>query len=280
MNGVILVNKEINRTSRDIVNDLVHIFHTKKIGHTGTLDPLATGVLVTTIGRYTKLNELLTSTYKEYICTFKLGVLTDTLDITGNILKEKEVNISEEEITKVIESYKGVYNQQVPIFSSVKVNGKKLYEYARRGENIDLPSREVDIKNIEILSIEKNRIKIKTLVSKGTYIRSLVRDIGTSLNTYATMESLIRTKQGNFFLEECFTIDEIRDNKYKLLSIKDLLDVEIVNPNEELLKKVSNGVKLDNIFSKDLVLFMNHDQEICLYKKNIDKYEMYLYIGE
>lgn len=280
MNGVILVNKEINRTSRDIVNDLVHIFHTKKVGHTGTLDPIATGVLVTTLGRYTKLNELLTSTYKEYICTFKLGILTDTLDITGNIIEKKEVNVKEEEIIKVINSYIGIYEQVVPIFSSVKVNGKKLYEYARNGESVSLPSREVDIKNIEILAIDSNTITIKTLVSKGTYIRSLVRDIGASLNTHATMESLTRTKQGKFPLEECFTIDDIRNNKYKLLKIKDIIDVEIINTDEDLLKKVSNGVKLDNIFSKDLVLFMNHDQEVCLYKRNDDKYEMYLFIGE
>lgn len=280
MNGVILVNKETSRTSRDIVNDLVHIFHTKKIGHTGTLDPLATGVLVTTLGRYTKLNELLTSTYKEYICTFKLGIETDTLDITGKILNEKEVNITVDEITKAINGYIGVYNQVVPIFSSVKVNGKKLYEYARSGESITLPSREVDIKNIEILEIDSNRITIKTLVSKGTYIRSLVRDIGVSLNTYATMEKLTRTKQGKFPLEDCYSIDDIRSNNYKLLKIKDILDVEIINTNEELLKKVSNGVKLDNTFSKDLVLFMSQGKEVCLYKKNENKFEMYLYIGE
>lgn len=280
MNGVILVNKEINRTSRDVVNDLVHIFHTKKVGHTGTLDPLATGVLVTTLGRYTKLNELLTSTYKEYICTFNLGILTDTLDITGTILKEEEVNVTREEIIKVINSYIGIYNQEVPLYSSVKVNGKKLYEYARSGESVVLPSREVNIKNIEILSIENAKITIKTLVSKGTYIRSLVRDIGDSLNTYATMESLVRTKQGDFTLEECFTIDDIQKNKYKLLKIKDILDVEIVNPDEKLLKEVSNGVKLKNIFSKELVLFMNQEKEVCLYKRNEDTYAMYLYIGE
>ncbi len=280
MNGVILINKEENRTSRDIVNDLVHIFHTKKVGHTGTLDPLATGVLVTTIGRYTKLNELLMSTYKEYICTFKLGVLTDTLDITGTILEESEVHVSDEDIVKVINSYVGHYNQTVPIYSSVKVNGKKLYEYARSGEHVTLPSREVDIKSIEILSINENHITIKTLVSKGTYIRSLVRDIGSSLNTHATMESLIRTKQGKFNIEECSMIEDVRNNNYKLLKIEDILDVEVIEASKELLKKVSNGVKLDNIYSKDLLLFTHQGKEVCLYKKNDDKYSMYLYIGE
>lgn len=280
MNGVILINKEINRTSRDIVNDLISIIHTKKVGHTGTLDPIATGVLVTTIGRYTKLNELLTSTYKEYICTFKLGILTDTLDTTGKVLKEKEVDVTKEQIENVIISYIGKYEQVVPLYSSVKVNGKKLYEYARNGESIDLPSREVDIKSIEILSIDFDEITIKTLVSKGTYIRSLIRDIGASLNTYATMKSLIRTKQGIFSLDECFTIEDIKNKHYKLLKIKDILDVEIVNTDEELLKKVTNGVKLDNIYSKDLVLFMNNNKEVCLYKKDQDKYRMYLYIGE
>ena len=141
MNGILIVNKSDGFTSRDVVNKLSKVFNTKKIGHTGTLDPIAKGVLVVVLGKYTKLCEDLTQTYKEYIATFKLGILTDTLDITGNIIDKKSCNVSEEEIRSVIASYKGVYDQEVPIYSSVKINGRKLYEYARNGEEVTLPKR-------------------------------------------------------------------------------------------------------------------------------------------
>ena len=126
MNGILLINKEINKTSRDMVNDISHIFHTKKVGHTGTLDPLATGVLVVTVGKYTKLNDVLTSTYKEYIAEFKFGLLTDTLDITGTTLSECDPSVSLESLKDALEHFLGEYNQEVPIYSSVKVNGRKL----------------------------------------------------------------------------------------------------------------------------------------------------------
>ena len=207
MNGILIVNKSEGFTSRDVVNKLSKIFNTKKIGHTGTLDPIAKGVLVVVIGKYTKLCEDLTQTFKEYIATFKLGILTDTLDITGEILDEKDVTVTEEEIRNVIAGYKCVYDQEVPIYSSVKINGRKLYEYARNGENVVLPKRKVDIKNIEVIDINKDIVKIKCLVSKGTYIRSLIRDIGSSLNTFATMTDLIRIKQGIFDISDSYTLE-------------------------------------------------------------------------
>ena len=177
MNGVVLVNKYKGVTSRDVVNELTHVFNTKKIGHTGTLDPIASGVLVCTIGKYTKLNDVLTSKYKEYIATMELGYLTDTLDNTGKVLSTSDDIPNEDRIREVIYSYKKKYMQEVPIYSSVKVNGRKLYEYARNNETVELPIKEVDIKEIEILSIDEREIVFKTLVSKGTYIRSLIRDI-------------------------------------------------------------------------------------------------------
>lgn len=278
MDGILLINKGKDVTSRDVVNDICHIFNTKKVGHTGTLDPLATGVLVVTLGKYTKLNDVLTSTYKEYIATMKLGILTDTLDITGKVLKESEVLNSEEEIVNTINSYQKVYNQEVPIYSSVKVNGKKLYEYARNNIEVELPSKEVDIKSIEILSIEDNIIKFKCLVSKGTYIRSLIRDIGVSLGCNATMTDLIRTKQGKFNIEDTCTVEDVRNNKYQLLSLKDVLDVEVVEVSEALYKMVKNGVKLDNRYTKEFVLFRYNKEDVALYKKGQEKYEMFLLI--
>lgn len=275
MNGILIVNKSDGFTSRDVVNKLSKVFNTKKIGHTGTLDPIAKGVLVVVLGKYTKLCEDLTQTYKEYIATFKLGILTDTLDITGNVIDEKSCNVSEEEIRNVISSYKCVYDQEVPIYSSVKINGRKLYEYARNGEEVTLPKREVDIKSIEVLEINENIIKIKCLVSKGTYIRSLVRDIGESLNTHATMTDLIRTKQGIFDIKDSYTIEDIENGNYKLINIEDVLDLYVIN--NEYIKEATNGVKLKLDIKNKYILFKSNNEEVALYKKDGEYFRMYVH---
>lgn len=276
MNGILIVNKSEGFTSRDVVNKLSKIFNTKKIGHTGTLDPIAKGVLVVVIGKYTKLCEDLTQTYKEYIATFKLGILTDTLDITGKILDEKDVTVTEEEIRNVIANYKCVYDQEVPIYSSVKINGRKLYEYARNGENVVLPKRKVDIKNIEVIDINKDIVKIKCLVSKGTYIRSLIRDIGSSLNTFATMTDLIRIKQGIFDIRDSYTLEDIEKGNYKLIDIEDVMDICVVE-NDTYLKDVTNGVKLKLDIENEYILFKHEGNNIALYKKDNDYFRMYIH---
>ena len=275
MNGILIVNKSEGFTSRDVVNKLSKIFNTKKIGHTGTLDPIAKGVLVVVIGKYTKLCEDLTQTYKEYIATFKLGILTDTLDITGKILDEKDVTVTEEEIRNVIANYKCVYDQEVPIYSSVKINGRKLYEYARNGENVVLPKRKVDIKNIEVIDINKDIVKIKCLVSKGTYIRSLIRDIGSSLNTFATMTDLIRIKQGIFDIRDSYTLEDIEKGNYKLIDIEDVMDICVIE-NDTYLKDVTNGVKLKLDIENKYILFKHEGNNIALYKKDNDYFRMYI----
>ena len=223
MNGILIVNKPLDFTSRDVVNKVGGILKTKKIGHTGTLDPIATGVLVLCVGNTTKLCEVLTSEYKEYIATIKLGFKTDTLDITGNTLETKEYNVNEKQIKEVLNSYLGKSTQTTPIYSSVKVNGKKLYEYAREGKEIELPKREINITDIELLSYKKDEIVFKTTVSKGTYIRALIDDICKKLNTVGAMSSLIRTKQGIFNIEESFTITDIEKGNYKLISLEEAL---------------------------------------------------------
>ena len=275
MNGILIVNKSDGFTSRDVVNKLSKVFNTKKIGHTGTLDPIAKGVLVVVLGKYTKLCEDLTQTYKEYIATFKLGILTDTLDITGNVIDEKSCNVSEEEIRNVISSYKCVYDQEVPIYSSVKINGRKLYEYARNGEEVSLPKRKVDIKSIEVLEINEDIIKIKCLVSKGTYIRSLIRDIGKSLNTHATMTDLIRTKQGIFDIKDSYTIEDIENGNYKLINIEDVLDLCVIN--NEYIKEATNGVKLKLDIKNKYILFKSNNEDIALYKKDGEYFRMYVH---
>lgn len=265
MQGAIIVNKAPNMTSRDVINILNKKFNTKSIGHTGTLDPIAEGVLVCLIGKYTKLTDILINHDKEYIASFKLGILTDTLDITGKIIKEEKVNLTNEEIQKTILSFKGTYNQEVPIYSAVKINGKKLYEYARNNEEITLPKREVNIYDIELVNIDNECLTIKTKVSKGTYIRSLIRDIGLKLNTNATMTKLIRTKLDKFTIEESYTLEDIQNDKYKLLSLEDLIDLDTININEEMLFKIKNGQIIDYQTSK-YILYKYNNQNIALYK--------------
>lgn len=265
MQGAIIVNKAPNMTSRDVINILNKKFNTKSIGHTGTLDPIAEGVLVCLIGKYTKLTDILINHDKEYIASFKLGIMTDTLDITGKILKEEKVNLTKEEIQKTILSFKGTYNQEVPIYSAVKINGKKLYEYAHNNEEITLPKREVNIYDIELLNIDNECLTIKTKVSKGTYIRSLIRDIGLKLNTNATMTKLIRTKLDKFTIEESYTLEDIQNDNYKILSLEDLIDLDTININEEMLFKIKNGQIIDYQTNK-YILYKYNNQNIALYK--------------
>lgn len=276
MNGILVVNKEKGYTSRDVVNIISKILGTKKVGHTGTLDPIAEGVLVLTIGKCTKLCDYLTSEDKEYIAEFELGYETDTLDNTGNILNTSDKIVSKDDIINVINSFIGEYDQEVPKYSAVKIHGKKLYEYARNNEDVILPSRLVNIKSIELLEL-KDTIKIKCLVSKGTYIRSLIRDIGLKLGTYATMTSLIRTKQGIFKMEDSYSLEDIKNNEYKIINIEDLfVDYPKVELNEIKYKKISNGCVIENTFNSDYVLFYYNNSLISIYKRIDNKIKPYI----
>lgn len=269
INGVLVVNKPKNCTSRDVVNKVGRILHTKKIGHTGTLDPIATGVLVLTIGKATKLTELLTSTYKEYIAEVELGRETDTLDNTGTVLKEEKVTFSKEQIKDVLTSFLGSYEQEVPKYSAVKVGGKKLYEYARNNEEVSLPKRMVTIQEIELLNYEtgdKTTFTFRCVVSKGTYIRSLIRDIAYRLNTIGIMTNLERTKQGDFYLEQSYLEEEIENGNFKILSLEEVLkQYLIVNANDEQVYKIKNGQFFKNTYNEEYVVFK--DKEIlAIYK--------------
>lgn len=272
-NGVLLIDKPAGFTSRDIVNQVGKIFHTKKIGHTGTLDPMATGVLILCIGSYTKLVDNLTSKDKEYIAVMQLGLLTDTLDTTGKTLKEESVNLDEDKIYAAFKNFPREYNQEVPSYSAVKINGKKLYEYAREGISIHLPKRMVSIYSLEILSIDNNEVTFKTCVSKGTYIRSLIRDLGTSLKTYASMRSLRRVSQGAFAIDKCLKISDITENT-SLLTLDDLFSYPHFSLNDTEYQKVLNGNKL-SLNSESLYLLLTYQNKtIALYIKDGDTYRI------
>ena len=271
--GILVVNKPKDYTSRDIVNIISKKFNTKKVGHTGTLDPLATGVLIIPIGRALKISELLTSDRKEYLAEVILGYETDMLDVTGKEIKRNIPNVTKEELEEVLKKYIGKYNQQVPLYSAVKVKGKKLYEYARNNIPVTPPSKEVEIYSLQLISdlvYKDNTIEfiIKCEVSKGTYIRSLIRDIAYSLNTYGTMKNLIRTKQGPFVIEDSYTLKDIEEDNYKLLTIREALpNIKVTLLKEPLLTKVKNGMVLDKFFEEDISLLIDKDgKEIAIYK--------------
>lgn len=276
INGVLIVDKPQGITSRDVVNSLMKKFNIKKIGHTGTLDPLATGVLVVTLGRYTKLNDVLTSSYKEYIATMKLGIITDTLDITGKVYETQDVSVDCTDVDRVLKSFLGTYAQEVPAYSAVKVRGKKLYEYARANEAVELPKRDVEIKEIELLRFDGDNVEFRVLVSKGTYIRSLIRDIGAVLGVGAIMTSLRRIRQGKFTIDESSSLDDILNDKYSLLQLEDVLDLVIVECDRELTKKVTNGVKVPFNTNKDFLLFRYGEKNLALYKRDGDIFRMFL----
>lgn len=283
INGLLIVDKEKDMTSRDVVNEISRIFQTKKVGHTGTLDPLATGVLVLTIGKATKLNEIITATEKEYQVEAILGLKTDTLDITGKVLREENTHFSKEEIIDVLNSFLGSYDQEVPIYSAVKINGRKLYEYARNNEKVDLPKRLVTIKQIHLddLNYDNNQttIKFTCLVSKGTYIRSLVNDIASKLGTVGTMKNLRRTKQGNYSIKNAYRLNDIKNNNYQIVSIKDALsDYYTVKVDKQLKFKIVNGQKIANTYNQDYVLFID-DDVLALYKNvnnSLKPYKMFI----
>ncbi len=273
MNGILIVNKPKNYTSRDIVNIISKKLNTKKVGHTGTLDPIAEGVLVVPIGRALKISELLTSEKKEYIAKVILGYETDMLDITGKEIKRNIPNVDKDKLIEVLNSFIGKYNQEVPMYSAVKVNGRKLYEYARSNIQITPPSKIVEIYSISLLEgpiYKDNTVEftMKCEVSKGTYIRSLIRDIAYKLSTYGTMKELIRTKQGSFLLEDAFTLEDIQKDNYKLLSIKEALpNIKITKIDDKILKQVKNGMVLDKFFEEEISLLVDKDgREIAIYK--------------
>lgn len=262
MNGhIIIIDKPTGVTSRFVVDKVSKQLGTKKVGHTGTLDPLATGVLILCVNRATKLVDFLTALNKTYQVEMKLGIATDTLDITGQVLKEEVVSIDENVIKETIMSFQKTYIQQVPLYSAVKVNGRKCYEYARNNEPVILPKKEVTIHSISDIKINKDIVSFTCSVSKGTYIRSLINDIATELNTVATMTNLRRTKQGNFDIKDACTIEDLKLIDIETL-FKDYPVVEFDNIN-----LINNGNKIMINEDADYVRIYHNNNCIAIYQR-------------
>ncbi len=266
MNGIILIDKEKGITSRDVVNGVVKKIGTKRVGHTGTLDPLATGLMVLCVNEGCKLSELLTGHDKDYIAKVKLGFKTDTYDVTGNIVEKMDnYQVDKKELISILDSFIGEYMQEVPIYSAVKVNGKKLYEYAREGKSVSLPAHKVSIKKINLLSLDNDSFSFFVTVSSGTYIRSLINDIGSRLGIPMTMEELRRTRVGNFKVEDALSLSDI-----KIIPIDKALDIKKIELDDNLYKKVNNGVKIKNSYNDGMILFMKDSIPIAIYQDSND----------
>lgn len=266
MDGILNIYKEKGYTSHDVVAKLRGILKQKKIGHTGTLDPDAEGVLPVCLGNATKLCDLLTDKDKTYEAVLKLGVTTDTQDLTGTIIKECKVDVDVEDIRTTIMSFVGDYNQIPPMYSALKVNGRKLYELAREGIEIERKSRLVHIYEIEILSIDEtlNEISMSVTCSKGTYIRTLCHDIGELLGCGGSMKNLLRTKVSQFNLMDSLTLSQVSELKIEDKLEPHILKVEDMFPDygkvimlEEFNKLVYNG----NLFHSTNIVSIN-DQKI------------------
>ena len=260
MDGIIITNKQKGYTSHDVVNKVKRIVK-EKVGHTGTLDPLATGVLPILIGKGTLCSKYLINHDKEYEVSLKLGVATNTMDAEGKILEEKEVNsniLEKCNVEKVLASFVGKQEQEPPMYSAIKVAGKKLYEYARKGEKIEVPKRKIEIYNMELMGIDKlnKEIEFKVSCSKGTYVRSLCTDISKALGTIGYMSDLKRLKVGNFNIKNSIVIDDSTDKSViekNIITVEELFkDKEKVELEQKKLILFLNGVKLSNENKDDI----------------------------
>ena len=252
MEGIIVVNKPKGITSFDVIRKLKKILKTKKIGHTGTLDPLATGVMLMCVGKATKLASDLEAKAKVYIANFDIGYATDTYDIEGKKIVENIIDVSKEDLEQSIKKFIGNIKQVPPMYSAIKIDGNKLYHLARKGIEVERPERDVTIEYINLLDFKDNKAKIETKVSKGCYIRSLIYDIGQDLGTYATMTALQRKQVGDYSLEESYSLEQIEEmvlnNDFKFLkTVEEIFSYDkysLQTEKELTLYKNGNTVKI------------------------------------
>ena len=259
MEGIIVVNKPKGITSFDVIRKLKKILKTKKIGHTGTLDPLATGVMLICVGKATKLAADLEAKDKVYIADFDIGYATDTYDIEGKKIAENIIEISKENLEQSIKKFIGNIKQVPPMYSAIKIDGNKLYHLARKGIEVERAERDVTIEYINLLDFKDNKAKIETKVSKGCYIRSLIYDIGQDLGTYATMTALQRKQVGDYSLEDSYSLEQIEEmvlnNDFKFLkNVEEIFSYDkygLQTEKELTLYKNGNTVKIkENLENK------------------------------
>lgn len=281
--GMINIKKEAGYTSHDVVAKLRGILKQKKIGHTGTLDPDAVGVLPVCLGVGTKLCDMLTDSDKEYIAVFCLGITTDTQDMSGTVLAREEVHVAPEQVKEAVYAFQGDYEQVPPMYSALKVNGKKLYELAREGREVERKARIVSIKEIEILQMQLPKVQIRVACSKGTYIRTLCDDIGKKLGCGAVMESLQRIRAGVFHIEDALSLEQVeglvRENRVQdvIIPPDDMFpDLRKEKAKSQYQKQLVNGNCLTLRMISDSSGFYDNEQ-VRIYSEQGIFYGIYRY---
>ena len=273
MDGILLVNKEMNMTSFDVVAKCRKILHEKRIGHTGTLDPNATGLLIILVGKYTKLLPYCVSNKKRYHAEFSFGKRSTTEDIWGDIVEEKAYQThTKEELTKVAETMLGKSIQIPPMYSAIKVNGKKLYEYARSGIEVERPQREIQVDEFKVEQIGDNLYSLDVVVSSGTYVRTLIQDYAEKLNELAVMTALERISIEGLSVENAYTLKQIEKGEFSFASAIDVIDseYEIIDYEDEFTIRCGKKIKLNA--SKDNVILKKDAMLLAAYSKKDDGY--------
>lgn len=270
MDGLILINKDRDWTSRDVCNVVQKIHGTKKVGHTGTLDPFAEGLLLVTINNANKIGQFLDDFTKTYVATLKLGIKTNTSDLTGEVVETKEIpNIKKEDVGKVLKTFLGDIEQIPPMTSAIHYKGRKLYEYFYEGVEVDRPSRKVHIYSINLLDFKDDTVVFEVEVSKGTYIRILGEDIANKLNTVGHLTRLIRTKIGPYDIKNSINLKELTNQfiTYTIDETLSFLDTFVVE--EKMTKKVKDGLSLviPNIKGELVYVKSENDEPLAIYKR-------------
>lgn len=274
MENVLYVDKPKGISSFDVCYRLRRVLGTKKIGHTGTLDPNATGVMIVLFDKATKANQFLVSDSKEYLAEVKIGIETDTLDIDGNVIGEYDDAMPDETTLKeALNAFKGESEQEVPITSAVSVDGKRLYQYQRENKEVILPKRRIEVYDISLKSVKEDSFVFSASVSSGTYIRALARDILKKLNIHGTLSELRRTKVDDIGVEQCDSLDEILKGNYKAHDLYGLLSKRypVFEGFEE--KDVLNGKRISVASSENKILMAKDDRALAIYEKDGDAYK-------
>jgi tRNA pseudouridine55 synthase len=281
--GIIPINKPSGWTSFDVVNKIKYMVKPLKVGHLGTLDPMATGVLLVTVGKATKLFDIMQEKKKTYVAEFEFGTLTDTLDSTGEVLETQQIpQILKSDLVQILSCFEGEIMQIPPKYSAKSVNGVRAYTMARNNIDFELPAKKVNIYSIKLIDFDGKKLKIEIECGSGTYIRSLGRDIASKLNTIATMTSLVRTRVGNVNLNNCYEIENLnKDNVLEYVKpVNNFLDYKTLNLTQEQTFKVLNGQTLE-INEIDGIYKLNGEIDtIALIEIKNLKAKMWLFLGE
>lgn len=279
MNGILLIDKPKGMTSHDVVSRVRKHLHIKRVGHAGTLDPMATGVLVVLVGKATKLSDYLLNKDKRYQAGILLGYETDTYDMEGEVLRRCEPSVSEEDLKKILLQFKGKQMQLPPMYSAIKQNGKKLYELAREGINVERKSREIELFSLSLISYDGSKAFIDVHCSKGTYIRSLAHDMGGALSCGACLFFLRRTASGQFCIGQAVSIDQLERGEFSLIPTHSVLPYPSITVEGETERKIRNGTAVPSTqeyVSERIKIFSEAGAFLCVAKAEKRPFGCYL----